>query len=159
MSINSDKITFSWEEYGELIDQLIQKIKANNLPKDTVLLAIGRGGYIPGVAISHALNKPLHTIGISSYKGTKLEDPHFTSYAFDTEVLDAKTILLIDDIYDTGTTLRFLENYLYSVGDEDVQIFMATVLSKDASTGKNYLDFYAAQYSKDIWIELPYEKH
>ena len=150
------KTVISWKEYGELIDGLVLKVAHYVLPSNIVLLAIGRGGYIPGVAISHALDKPLYTIGISTYEGTEVTTPKYTAeYCFN-EILEAENILIIDDIYETGTTMNFVENEIYASCDQINGIWKAITISKNP----DYigLDFIAATYPKDDWIVLPYEK-
>ena len=152
-----NKTIISWQEYGELIDRLVLKVRNVTLPKDIVLLAIGRGGYIPGVAISHALNKPLHTIGISTYEGTEAKTPKYTAeYSFN-EIMEAENILIIDDIYETGKTLLFVEDEIYAHCENIRGIWRAVTISKNPAAF-NKLDFIAETYPEETWIELPYEK-
>ena len=68
-----------------------------------LVVAIARGGLVPGVMLSHALNLPLEIIHAKSYAGREAGELIIKAPDFDTT---DKNILLVDDIYDTGATMR-----------------------------------------------------
>jgi hypoxanthine phosphoribosyltransferase len=70
---------------------------------DTVLAPV-RGGLMFGVIASHKLNVPVVPVAYSSKKGAGDDRNHVNVLPmFDPKI---KTILLVDDIVDTGHTLK-----------------------------------------------------
>lgn len=76
---------------------------------DAVLAPV-RGGLMFGVVASHKLNVPLYPIDYSSKAGAGDDKNHSnTLVAFGPEI---KTVLLVDDIADSGRTLKeIVEKY------------------------------------------------
>lgn len=150
-----NKKLFSWPEYTRYVDELCTKICNAPLPANTVLLAIGRGGYIPGVVISHALDKPLLTVDVKAYAGTDCTGAHINSWPSGLE--SAENILLIDDIYETGATMQRIATVL---NDPDITLYRAAIFDKHTDPSLPMLNFsvWNDQWIKDAWLILPYEK-
>ena len=64
------------------------------------------------------------------------------------------SILVVDDVSDTGDTLLFVKDYLTWLGAKDIRI--ATVFMK--SQTKFVPDYYEKEISQDTWIVFPYER-
>ena len=130
---NSDltisKAYLKWSDYGKLIDTLCYKIKQSGLVFDAIH-GIPRGGLIPGVAMSHYLEVPF------VYEKYELSDYQY--------------VLLVEDIVDTGKTIR---KYLY-LKDTGTKLCIASVFKHARST--IHPDFYARENNR--WIVFPYEK-
>lgn len=150
-----NKKRFSWPEYTRYVDELSLKISSALLPANLVLLAIGRGGYIPGVVISHALDKPLLTADVKAYTGTDCTGAHINSWPSGLESAD--NILLIDDIYETGATMQRIATVL---NDPNITFYRAAIFDKHTDPSLPALNFsvWNAQWIKDTWLILPYEK-
>lgn len=71
-----------------------------------VILGLARGGLVPAVMLSHKLNIPLVVCQYSSKhgKGTTQDQDFLPD-------LQGKRILIVDDINDTGHTLREVFDY------------------------------------------------
>jgi len=117
----------SWENYENLI-----KIILNQLNKKYKnVYGIPRGGLIGAVLISHQLNIPLIT-----------NDNDIT-----------KKTLIVDDICDSGKTLRMFIHKIYPTTKEiDVAVLHLKYNSKFKPT------FYGKKLETDNWIKYPYEK-
>lgn len=113
------KIHIDWEMFGILVDKLSNKIKRKGLKFDGIY-GIPRGGLPIAVCLSHSLNLPLL-------------------------LYPTKNSLVIDDISDTGKTLKSFKNRkiacLYS--------------SKWTETNPDY--FVLTKEDKDSWIVFPWE--
>lgn len=110
----NDSIDFkhhvSWSVVGYAIDNLVKAVKDSNI-EFTKVVGIERGGTIPAAAIARRLGLPLQLIQYSSKsgngddKGALNNIPEFSSI---------DTILVVDDIADTGNTLLELKTELNS---------------------------------------------
>ena len=92
----------------------------------SIILGINRGGCIPGVYLSHRLDKPHEVLDI------RLRDhaskPNLSTlekaYAFQ------KKILIIDDINDSGATFKYIED---NFGKGDGRIKFAALINNKPS--------------------------
>jgi uncharacterized protein len=130
---NPDRLFLSWDQYGSLIDDLCNIIKNSGIIFDYVY-GIPRGGLIPAVAISNKLN--FHLL-ITKYVQISLE---------------GKTILLCDDMADTGKTLKEFTNDTFF---EDIKIITASIFKHKNS--KFVPDYYVTE--NDKWVVFPYEEN
>jgi len=87
-----DKCFVSWEEYDEMINKLTYWIKFECEEEIGAIYGLPRGGLPVAVSLSHTLGLPL----LMDY--------------YDRKVVTDKKILVVDDIADTGNTLRDFEN-------------------------------------------------
>lgn len=92
---------------------------------------VARGGVIPAVIISHQLNIPFEPI------------------TPDTVLLDGKDVLIVDDIYDSGKTIKHLKKL-------NPQARFATVLFNEQQDEYG-VDYYGNAYSGNEWIVFPWE--
>lgn len=83
-------IKLTWKEFDYAIEQIAWQLTAGDLlDKITGIYGVPRGGLVPAVALSHRLNKRL------------LLDP-------DSPTLGAGSVLIVDDISDTGKTFAHM---------------------------------------------------
>ena len=119
----------SWQDIEGIISNIFHKIE--NIKFDYVY-GIPRGGLIPAVMMSHALNIPLLT-DISKHNGKK--------------------ILIVDDINDSGTTLR-IQQAVFNMFNIDVVV--VTLFKRE---GSKYVEFYTGQkIEHNNWLCFPWEK-
>ena len=67
--------------------------------------------------------KPLHNLTISERKA---ELSNAFEYGFDVHFLKGKSVVLVDDILTTGTTVSYLINLLKCLGCKDIKVFTLT---------------------------------
>ena len=96
----------SWNEIYEMLLSLADKIKQDKLEPD-ILVGVCRGGWIPACILSDFLQKTqLASVKVEFYTGiakTKRE-PMITQPVL--APVDGKKVLVIDDIVDTGKSIR-----------------------------------------------------
>lgn len=85
-------------KFNQDIKNLIDQIRDSGKKYDKVV-AIMRGGLIPGVCISHALNIPFETLKWSTRDRPDAD-------VFNLTMRSEDRILLVDDICDSGKTLE-----------------------------------------------------
>lgn len=153
MQHNQDgTISLSWDDIDQGAHHLINQ-SVNNLGtlKDQdidLVVGIVRGGMVPAVIISHALDIPLIPVDYSSRRETTLK--RFATTDNDIEHYD--TILLVDDLTDSGHTMKDLHQH-YS---KTHHVITAVIVHKPEST---FIPDYAAYHlPKDSgWVIFPYE--
>ena len=142
----------TWEKIYELLLNLASKIRKANFEPD-VIVGISRGGWPPARIMSDLLENPeLANVKAEFYLGvanTKSE-PVITQ-PVSVSVHD-KRILIVDDVADTGKSLRLVRLHLKEQGATDVKI--ATIYYKPWSVVAP--DWYERKTSH--WIIFPWER-
>lgn len=157
------KVCITWDKYFELLWQLASKIQASYF-EPIQIVCIARGGLIPGDILSRAFQAPLAVISVASYPDgkTKQEKIMFSRELTSARPLERKAILLVDDLTETGVTLKMTKDWLCMWHRLDpVEVKTATIWHKACSYFKP--DFYAKFEARDRttgkcpWIEQPQE--
>ncbi len=118
------EILFDRETIQRRVQELADQITADYASGDLVLITILRGGMIFLADLSRGL-KLRHTydvVGAASY-GQHSESAGQVLITKDVEIrLQGKDILLVEDIYDTGRTLRVVRDLLQVHGPKSIEI-------------------------------------
>jgi len=141
----------SWGYIYELCIQVANQIRRSGYKPD-LLVAISRGGWIPGRVLSDLLENPnLATIKVEHYIGIyKTRARPKITQPLPIEV-KGKRILLVDDIADSGKSLKLVKKHLFDQGAVDVKICALYFKPWSVVTP----DFYARR--TDAWICFPHE--
>ena len=98
----------SWDEYHLLIERLALKVANSGWEFDQIL-CLARGGMRPGDVLSRVFDKPLAIMSTSSYRaeaGTIQGRLDLAKYITMPKGELAGRVLLVDDLADSGVTLR-----------------------------------------------------
>jgi len=137
----------TWTDFYEANNQLITQIKASQKQYDFIL-AITRGGVFPAYFLAKALNLPLETINLSSYADQKAGHiKHTLVEGFTNNVLNPDKCLLVDDIFDSGETIRYVQN-LYPAIDTACTF---------ARWPEHSLTYVGGILNYETWIDFPWE--
>lgn len=131
MSYDNINVLLTKEEIAEKVKELGAKITADFAGKDLLLIGVLKGSFIFMADLVRAIDLPVQMdfISAKSYFGTTSSG--VVDVKLDTHLEFAgKTIMLVEDILDTGKTLSVLKQMLLSRGAADVKI--ATFLDKPA---------------------------
>jgi len=142
----------SWEQIYEMLLNLADKIRKDKFKPD-IIVGVSRGGWAPGRVMSDLLENPqIANVKAEFYKGvaeTKGE-PIITQPV--SAPVKGKRVLVMDDVADTGRSLRKVRLHLLEHGATDVRI--ATIYYKPWSvTLPNYYEKETRQ-----WIIFPWER-
>jgi uncharacterized protein len=139
----------SFEHFNQLCTQLALSLRENEERIDYIV-SIQRGGAVMSKIISDLLNIPIATITASSYiDGQKVETP---SIIQDISIdVAGKNLVVVDEISDTGATLKVVDDYLKARKAASVKT--ATLFVK---TGTTFTPDYWLE-TLDKWIVFPYE--
>lgn len=117
------------EEVESALDGLATAISEKLADKDPLLMCIMHGGLITSGKLATRLKFPLQMdyLHATRYRGaTSGKDLQWKT--FPTESMKGRTLLLIDDILDVGTTLKLIVDYCREQGCEAV--YTAVLLDK-----------------------------
>ena len=147
----------SYDEYHNLIEKLAIKIHQSKWKFDTIL-CLARGGMRPGDILSRIFDKPLAIMSTSSYRaeaGTQQGVLDIARYITTPKGEIAGKVLLVDDLADTGKTLKVVIEQLRGDYKPITELRSAVIWTKAVST-------FAADYSVEFlptnpWIHQPFE--
>jgi len=140
-------IPISWAKFYEIQEVLLKQIKASGKTYKYIV-TIPCGGLMPAYLLAKALDLPVVTINLKSYVGQKSgELQHMQIEGFGDTIINPEDALIVDDMYDTGKTLQYLQNKYPNVDT--------------AVTFARYSD-HAATFAGEIlghatWIDFPWE--
>ena len=144
-------LTLSWNETGELTQQVAAKIIKSKQTFDRIV-ALGKGGLTWSRALADYLAmEKLSTMQISFYTdvGKTTKKPVIKQKL--SVSVKGERILVFDDVADSGETLILAEKYLKKLGAKKVEV--ATLAIK---TWTKYFPYYYA-LSSGAWIIFPHE--
>jgi len=141
--------------YGSIelmVDLLSQRIEG---PIDGVI-AIGRGGLIPGTILGYKLGKRVYNLGISTYNGATREDDYTIYQKLDLSELPPSNFVVIDDICDTGNTFKIFDKlYNPNKTERKHNFTYVSLFAKDKSV--KYVNYYGLSVPDDVWLVFPWE--
>jgi uncharacterized protein len=103
----------TWADLGIAVDDLARQIQDSGFAPDAVL-ALARGGLPPAGALAYALGvKNMATLNIEFYTGVdeRLDEPLLLPPVPDLALLRAERLLVVDDVADTGRTLKLASEF------------------------------------------------
>jgi xanthine phosphoribosyltransferase len=140
--------TVSWQEIHLDIRLLVELIPPDIDWKGMV--AVSRGGLVPAALLAREIDLRLvDTLCIQSYEGRDQTSMEILKQPSEAVVDAGQGWLLIDDIADTGDTLKAARKIL-------PRAHFATVYAKPA--GEGLVDSVLHVVSQDTWVEFPWEK-
>ena len=125
----------SWDEYHMLIERLALKVHASGWAFDQIL-CLARGGMRPGDVLSRVFDKPLAIMSTSSYRaeaGTIQGRLDMAKYITLPKGELAGRVLLVDDLSDSGVTLRAVVDRLRGMPSIS-ELRSAVIWTKGVST-------------------------
>lgn len=137
----------SWDHLHNLCKKIAKQIKDSNFKPDMVI-ALARGGFVPARTICDSLViKDLLSVKIDHWGITAAKDGKAKlRYPINVN-LDDKNVLIVDDITDTGESLKLAVDHIKSLKAKEVKT--ATIYHIDHS--KIEPDFYGGVIKKDKW--------
>jgi len=117
---DNEREILTYELFGQAARELAQLIADDGFRPDAII-AIARGGLTLAGALGYALDvKMLGSLNVEFYtgEGTTLESPVVLPPTLDRDSLDGKSVLLVDDVADSGRTLALVLRLLQAGGGE-----------------------------------------
>ena len=148
--MNEERKYFGREDFINSLNKIVKQIKNSNWsPK--VIFSINRGGCIPGIYLSHQLNLKHKVIDIQLRDNTRTPDLKIIKE----KIKQFDNILLVDDINDTGKTLKII----YDLNNPPKIIFNATLVYNKESKVKTHFYGKMIKRTEDkSWYVFPWEE-
>ena len=148
----------SWDEYHRLIERLALKVANSGWEFDQIL-CLARGGMRPGDVLSRIFDKPLAIMSTSSYRseaGTIQGRLDMAKYITLPKGELAGRVLLVDDLADSGVTLRAVVDRLRGMPAIS-ELRTAVIWVKGVST---YVpEYFVETLPTSPWIHQPFEEY
>jgi hypoxanthine phosphoribosyltransferase len=144
----------SWELFGSACRALAQSIADSGYRPD-IVIAIARGGLLPAGALAYALGtKAAGTLNVEFYTDVAetLPDPVILAPLLDTDALDGRKLLVVDDVADSGRTLELVMRLL---AGHAAEARSAVLYTKSRTIIQP--DYWWR--ATDLWITFPWSAH
>jgi hypoxanthine phosphoribosyltransferase len=105
-----EREVLTYEAFGQAVRELAQAIDESGYEPDW-LVAIARGGLVIGGALAYALgHKNIATVNVEFYTGVdqRLDVPVELPPVLDLDDITSRSVLVVDDVADTGETLKLV---------------------------------------------------
>ena len=144
------KSILSNNEINNAIKEIVNQIDISGFTPE-IIISINRGGCIPGVYLSHYFKKPHNIIDIKSLKAKSLKD-----FSLLTNTLKKnKSVLVIDDINDSGKTFDIVKK-IFSSSNNEIR-FAALINNISSKTKIDYHGQLIDKRNNPIWYVFPWE--
>lgn len=154
-----EKLYYTFDNLQKDLNSIIQQMVVDGFKPD-VIIGPGRGGFIPGVMLSHYFGAPFEGIRWQQRDGN-IQDDKTLRHIVHKHLGDR--ILVVDDINDTGSTLKAIFEVIREEIDSPMvrahDVRCATLFNKQTS------DFGGVDYiGRDLtpdnnpWVVFPYEE-
>jgi hypoxanthine phosphoribosyltransferase len=147
----SEREYLSYAQFGDAVIDLAHMIKKSDFQPD-IVLSIARGGFFLGAALGYALGvKNSFTMSVEFYTGVdqRLPMPVVLPPVPNKVDLNGATVLIADDVADSGETLRLVMDFWKGTVKEARSVVL---YEKSRSVVKP--DF--SWRLTDKWIEFPW---
>lgn len=149
---------YDYNEYFNLIEALVSKASGFNSVGCNFNCVVGllRGGYLPAEAISRYLGIPLVIAKLSSYNDKVQGKIELCDDIINRDLIRGN-VLVVDDLIDSGNTLKFFVNYIKEHCNVD-SVTTAVLWNKEVKRDIEP-DFYSIRVPGDEWVVQPLEKY
>ena len=155
---NSRSVTcelVTWEEQYRLAKILADRIRSSGYRPDLVI-AIGRGGYIPARILCDLLSLSRLTSVKAEHWGTPAEKENRAVIRYPLCIpIEGAKVLIVDDVTDTGESMALVLEYVKALGPSEVRT--AVLQHKEVSRFKP--DYFAVICPVWRWIVYPWALH
>ena len=128
---------------------IVEKMRKDNFTPDLVV-GLSRGGLIPGAMMSHFMNVPFIPFQ------TALRD-HPVWKPNKADLADAKSVVIIDDICDTGATFKKLKEELNNEFPQLDVRFACLHYNRPSSFAIDWYGSFIDKEKQDLWLVYPWE--
>ena len=139
----------SWEQFHRDCRALAWRL--SGLGPFSAMIPVTRGGLVPAAVVARELSiRVIETVSIISYRDEEVQEaarvlkPMAESFRAD----GGRGVLVVDDLVDTGQTIRVMRELLPGA-------HFACVYAKPL--GQPLIDTFITEVSQDTWIYFPWD--
>ena len=145
----------TWEEQYRLARVLAKKIRSSGYRPDLVI-AIGRGGYIPARILCDLLSLPRLTSVKVEHWGTPAEKEERAVIRYPLCIpIRGEKVLIVDDVTDTGDSMAVVAEYVKGLGPSEVR----TAVLQHKEVSGFHPDYFGEVCPVWQWIVYPWALH
>jgi len=148
--MTQNKLYFTNIQMRNALIQIEDKLVHSNWMPD-VIMGVNRGGVIPGVYLSHRINKKHVPIDVRLRDNVDSPDMDSLYKAID----KGEKILVIDDINDTGATF---EHIRFNCAHNTNVRYAAVINNKPSPFTVDYYGYEIDKSVEDRWVVFPWEE-
>lgn len=147
----------TWMDVENALRLVVNQIKDNSF-SPTAIVAIARGGFVPAAWLSNILGIPqVDTISIRTTESNAIRSDRLATPKVTVSRLhaDSERVLLVDDVTNIGTTLKYARQAIVQGGCHDVRtavLFRDTVGIDESPL----VDFAGPAIA--AWTSFPWER-
>ena len=153
LDINKNiKPYISKKDIAKRIQEIASEISDRYDKKDPILIGILNGSFIFIADLIRTLeiNCEVDFLKISSYKGKKSTGDIVMSKSLDLDI-ENRSIIIVEDIIDSGMSIKFIYNYLNDFNPKDISI--VSLLAKKSISKLNFkIDFIGFEISSEFVV-------
>lgn len=143
----------SWPQVDRLLREVAGKIRGDAFRPDAVV-AIARGGFVPArLLCDHLGVMELASFRIEHYRGQQMREQARIRHPLSMDVRK-KSILIVDDLSDTGETFEVAVRHLRELGAAEVR----TMALHYKQQSKFEPDYYSRRIMKWRWLSYPWAR-
>jgi hypothetical protein len=150
----------SWSDYHRKIEQLAAQIYQSGWQFNQIV-CLARGGLRVGDILSRIYKQPLAILATSSYSSPGKQERGCLTFSrhltMTTEKLGSR-ILLVDDLVDSGVTLKETIPWLKTYSDSPIEEIRTGVIWYKACS-VIAPDYYVDYLADNPWIHQPFEPY
>ena len=145
-----EKLFLSWQDIQNSLNEI--HLKTKDLDNNAAIVGLSRGGLVPAVILSHLKSiNMFYSCGIKSYNEQNKSTAIMFQYPDKHALKNKEVVYVVDDICDTGGTLKFIENYLLPI-----KMISITLIYR---TNENYRpNYFGTELSDKRWVVFPWEE-
>ena len=148
-----DNIKLTWDDVDFIANIVSESISKKNIKFDTIV-ALGRGGLIPGAILSYKLDiKNLQNLGINTRHRM---DQHSETSVYQRPTITGN-VLVVDDINDSGKTFEAV-NSLIKSEYPDIGELLYCSLTTRYNTNFNENTISGKIINTSDWLVFPWDK-
>lgn len=146
MNYSAEKFV-TWDEIqGRCLELARQIIATGKTPEK--ILTITRGGLFPAGILARELDiRHIETVCIDTYNTQTRKEPVLLKAP---SADYTQNVLVVDDLVDTGTTLKMLRGLL-------VNPLIVTIFAKPE--GEPLVDLYHEKVDQHVWVRFPWDTY
>lgn len=151
--MNSDHLVLSWLNINVAIENICEDMRADNFKPD-IIVGLSRGGLVPAVMISHALE-----VDVFPLKWATRDFPYrdLDSLSTNASHLVNKNVLVVDDIVDSGKTLIDLLSVFHNLHIDSSRTKAACIIV-NPEDNEFKPDYYGRINHHNKWVDFPWER-
>lgn len=117
------KVLYSKDDLNKRIKELAQEIDANYNGEEVIAICILKGAVFFATDLLQQMKSDveLEFMQVSSYQGTESTGKILLKQDI-AKNIEGKNVLIIEDIIDTGHTMKYLKEYLLSKNPKDLKV-------------------------------------